>query len=83
MDIDEFVDNNKTMIRMFEFDKNAVVNGIKGDALRNNNVFPFTNNKSSLNFTYGDYDYISRNGVIWTVTGTGQTYMQNVTITER
>ena len=80
--------NTVAMINMFNIDKNAKVNKITGNDLRNNDSFPFNNNKSDINVTYQQtssiiYDYTSVNGVIWTITGSGERYTQNITITQR
>ena len=78
----EFTALNKNLLNLFDISKTAKVNKILGRNLMQNNLFPFNNNKSNINVKYDGRNYVSRNGVIWTVTGTGETYTQNITITE-
>ncbi len=61
----------------FDISGNAIVNGTKGQVLENN-VLPFTNNKSSVDLTLGSDSITSINGVIWTINSTGKVYSQNV-----
>lgn len=66
----------------FEISENATVNGKIGKELKNNDVFPFTNNKSNIDIIdRANKKHITGvNGVTWTVTGTQQKYSQNCRI---
>lgn len=66
----------------FEISENATVNGKTGKELKNNDVFPFTNNKSNIDIIdRANRKHITGvNGVTWTVTGTQQKYSQNCKI---
>ena len=73
---------NKNGSTFFEISENATVNGKTGKELKNNDVFPFTNNKSNVDIIdRGNRKHITGvNGITWTVTGTGKVYNQNCKI---
>ena len=64
----------------FDIHSESTVNGLKGKQLTDK--FPFTNNKSNIDLTYGTTHITGINGVTWTIDSTGKMYSQNVTIEE-
>lgn len=62
----------------FDIHSESTVNGLKGKQLTDK--FPFTNNKSNIDLTYGTTHMTGINGVTWTIDSTGKMYSQNVTI---
>lgn len=64
----------------FDINSESTINGLKGKQLTDK--FPFTNNKSNIDLTYGTTHMTGINGVTWTIDSTGKLYSQNVTIEE-
>ena len=64
----------------FDINSESTINGLKGKQLTDK--FPFTNNKSNIDLTYGTTYMTGINGVTWTIDSTGKMYSQNVTIEE-
>lgn len=76
----EYSTNYKGILNnFFDISSNAIVNGITGKQLMNNDSFPFLNNKSEIDLTYGNKHLTGNNGITWLVDGKGN-YEQNVKV---
>lgn len=64
----------------FDINSESIINGLKGKQLTDK--FPFTNNKSNIDLTYGTTHMTGINGVTWAIDSTGKMYSQNITIVE-